>query len=248
MVEEAPSMNLFSYLSDPANWQGADGIWNLLLQHLGYTVAAVGVAAAIALPLGIFIGHTGHGAFLVIGLSNAARAIPTLGLLVLVVLLLGTGTGPIIGVLAVLALPPILTATAAGVRGADQEAVHAARALGMSPGQVVAKVEWPLALPLVISGLRSATLQVVATATVAAYSSGEGLGRLLITGNATRNYPEMFAGAFMVAVLAIVLDILLGGLGWLAGRHASPGQGSSRGISPGSKTGQPTSAQLDLVG
>jgi osmoprotectant transport system permease protein len=241
-------MNLFSYLSDPANWQGADGIWNLLLQHLGYTVAAVGIAAAIALPLGIFIGHTGRGSFVVIGLSNAARAIPTLGLLVLVVLLLGTGTGPIIGVLAILALPPILTATAAGIRGADHEAVHAARALGMSPAQVVAKVEWPLALPLVISGLRSATLQVVATATVAAYSSGEGLGRLLITGNATRNYPEMFAGAFMVAVLAIVLDILLGGLGWLAGRHASPGQRSSRGISPGGAPGQPTSAQLDLVG
>ncbi|HJV14542.1 MAG TPA: ABC transporter permease [Propionibacteriaceae bacterium] len=242
-------MNLFSYLSNPANWQGADGIWALLLQHLGYTVAAVGIAAAIAIPLGIFIGHTGRGSFLVIGLSNAARAIPTLGLLVLVVLLLGTGIGPIIGVLAVLALPPILTATAAGVRGADHEAVHAARALGMSAGQVVAKVEWPLALPLVISGLRSATLQVVATATVAAYSSGEGLGRLLITGNATRNYPEMFAGAFMVAVLAIVLDILLGGIGWLASRHASPGRRSGRGTSPaGETTGQPTSAQLDLVG
>jgi osmoprotectant transport system permease protein len=131
-------MNLFSYLSDPANWQGPDGIWNLLLQHLFYTVSSVAIAAAIAIPLGIFIGHTGRGSFLVIGLSNAARAIPTLGLLVLVVLLLGTGTGPIIGVLAVLALPPILTATAAGVRGADHEAVHAARALGMSPGQGVA--------------------------------------------------------------------------------------------------------------
>jgi osmoprotectant transport system permease protein len=215
-------MNLFEYLADPANWTGPGGIWDLLLQHLGYTVASVGLAAVIAIPLGIVIGHTGRGSFLVIGLSNAARAIPTLGLLVLVVLLLGTGIGPIIGVLAILALPPVLTATAAGIRGADHEAVHAARALGMSELQVVAKVEWPLALPLVISGLRSATLQVVATATVAAYSSGQGLGRLLITGNATRNYPEMFAGAFLVAVLAIVLDILLGGLGWLASRHASP--------------------------
>jgi osmoprotectant transport system permease protein len=145
-----------------------------------------------------------------------------LGLLVLVVLLLGTGVGPIIGVLAVLALPPILTATAAGIRGADHGAVHAARAMGMSARQIVGKVEWPLALPLVISGLRSATLQVVATATVAAYSSGGGLGRLLITGNATRNYSEMFAGAFLVALLAIVLDVLLGALGWLAGRHAHP--------------------------
>ena len=218
-------MNIFSYLTDPANWQGPAGIWNLLLQHLAYTAASVAIAAAIAIPLGIFIGHTGRGSFLVIGVSNAARAVPTLGLLVLVVLLLGTGVGPIIGVLAVLALPPILTATATGIQGADHEAVHAARALGMSARQIVSKVEWPLALPLVISGLRSASLQVVATATVAAYSSGEGLGRLLITGNATRNYAEMFAGAFMVAALAVVLDILLGGLGWLASRHANPGRG-----------------------
>jgi osmoprotectant transport system permease protein len=221
--EAAHGMNLFSYLADPANWVGPAGIWNLLLQHLFYTATSVAIAAAIAIPLGIFIGHTGHGSFLVIGVSNAARAIPTLGLLVLVVLLLGTGVGPI-SVLAVLALPPILTATATGINGADHEAVHASRALGMSAGQIVSKVEWPLALPLVISGLRSATLQVVATATVAAYSSGEGLGRLLITGNATRNYSEMFAGAFMVAALAIVLDILLGGLGWLASRHANPGR------------------------
>jgi osmoprotectant transport system permease protein len=247
VVEEAAGMNLFAYLSDPTNWQGPDGIWHLLLQQLGYTVASVTIAAVIAIPLGIFIGHTGRGSFLVIGLSNAARAIPTLGLLVLVVLLLGTGIGPIIGVLAILALPSILTATAAGVRGADHEAVHAARALGMSPRQVVSKVEWPLALPLVISGLRSATLQVVATATVAAYSSGEGLGRLLITGNATRNYPEMFAGAFLVAVLAIVLDLLLGALGWLAGRHASPGRRAS--ASPGVETiDQPTESPFSLVG
>ncbi|HEX7212177.1 MAG TPA: ABC transporter permease subunit [Propionibacteriaceae bacterium] len=221
-------MNIFSYLTDPANWEGPAGIWNLLLQQLAYTAASVAIAAAIAIPLGIFIGHTGRGSFLVIGVSNAARAIPTLGLLVLVVLLLGTGVGPIIGVLAVLALPSILTATAAGIHGADPEAVHAGRAIGLSERQVVSKVEWPLALPLVISGLRSSTLQVVATATVAAYSSGEGLGRLLITGNATRDYPQMFAGAFMVAVLAVVLDILLGGVGWLASRHASPGRRTSR--------------------
>jgi osmoprotectant transport system permease protein len=245
VVEEAAGMNLFAYLSDPANWQGPDGIWHLLLQQIGYTVASVTIAAAIAIPVGIFIGHTGRGSFLVIGLSNAARAVPTLGLLVLVVLLLGTGIGPIIGVLAILALPPILTATAAGVRGADHEAVHAARALGMSPTQVVSKVEWPLALPLVISGLRSSTLQVVATATVAAYSSGEGLGRLLITGNATRNYSEMFAGAFLVAVLAIILDLLLGGLGWLASRHASPG----RRVRPvGRMISEPTGTPLNLVG
>lgn len=215
-------MNIFEYLTDPANWRGEAGIGYLLLQHIGYTVAAVVLAALIAIPVGILIGHTGRGSFLVIGLSNAARAIPSLGLLVLVVLLLGTGVGPIIGVLAILALPSILTATATGIHGADHEAVHAARALGMSAGQIVRKVEWPLALPLVISGVRSASLQVVATATIAAYSSGTGLGRLLISGNANRNYSEMFAGAFMVALLAIVLDVALGATAWLIARRRSP--------------------------
>jgi osmoprotectant transport system permease protein len=215
-------MSLFEYLFDPANW-GSDALINrLLLQHLFYTGAAVAIAALLAIPTGILIGHTRRGSFLVIGMSNAARALPSLGLLVLIVLLLGTGQGPIIAILAVLAIPPILTATAAGVQGADSEAVHAARALGMSERQVVAQVEWPLALPLVLSGLRSATLQVVSTATVAAFAAGGGLGQLLISGQASQNYSQMFAGAALVAVLAIVLDIALGGVGWWAGRKARP--------------------------
>ncbi len=215
-------MNLFSYLQNPANWDGPAGITALVLQHLGYTALAVLIAAVIGIPLGILIGHTGKGSFFVIGLSNAARAIPSLGLLVLVVTLLSSGIGPIVGVLAILALPSILTATAAGVAGADPGAVHAARALGMTGGQVVSKVEWPLALPLVISGLRSATLQVVATATIAGYTAGGGLGRLLISGQRNADYSQMFAGALLVALLAIVLDIVLGGIGLLAARRARP--------------------------
>jgi osmoprotectant transport system permease protein len=144
--------------------------------------------------------------------------------LVLVVTLLSTGILPVVAVLAILALPPILTATAAGISGADPGAVHAARALGMTGKQVIGKVEWPLALPLVISGLRSATLQVVATATIAAFVSAGGLGRLLISGQATADYSEMFAGAVLVAALAIVLDLLLGLIGWLAARRTSPGR------------------------
>jgi osmoprotectant transport system permease protein len=215
-------MNIFAYLQDPANWLGPDNILDLLLQHLAYTAASVAIGAAIAIPLGILIGHTGRGSFLVIGLSNGARAIPSLGLLVLVVLLLGTGFFKTVFVLTLLALPAILTATAAGIHGADREAVHAARALGMTEGQVVSKVEWPLAVPLVISGLRSATLQVVATATVAAFVGGGGLGRLLISGQRTNDYPQMFAGAFLIALLAIVLDLLLGAIAWLAARRARP--------------------------
>lgn len=215
-------MNVLTYLQDPANWSGSGLIPGLLLQHLGYTAAAVLIAAAIAIPLGVAIGHTGRGSFLVIGLSNGARAIPSLGLLFLAVMLLGTGAANIVVVLAILALPSILTAVAAGVSGADREAVHAARALGMTEGQVVRNVEWPLALPLVVSGLRSATLQVVATATVAAFASGGGLGQLLTSGQAQNDYPQMFAGAILIAALAIVLDLLLGGLGWLAARRARP--------------------------
>jgi osmoprotectant transport system permease protein len=221
-------MSIFDFLLDPTNWGSNGLITRLLLEHLAYTGAAVAIAAVIAIPLGILIGHTGRGSFLVIGLSNAARAIPSLGLLVLVVLLLGTGKGPIIGILAVLGLPPILTATAAGIQGADREAVHAARALGMTGSQIIAQVEWPLALPLVISGLRSATLQVVATATVAAFAAGGGLGQLLISGQANQNYSEMFAGALLVAALAIVLDILLGAIGWVADRRARPRRSPAR--------------------
>lgn len=220
-------MRFLTYLLDASKWQGQDGIGKLLVQHLEYTVLAVLGAAVLAIPLGILIGHTGRGSSLVIGLSNAARAIPSLGLLVLIVTLLSTGTGPIVLVLAVLAVPPILTATAAGIQGADHEAVHAARALGMSEGQVVAKVEWPLALPLVISGLRSATLQVVATATVAAFASGGALGELLISGQLNADYPQMVAGAVLVAALAIVLDVVLGGVGLLALRRARPKSSTS---------------------
>jgi osmoprotectant transport system permease protein len=220
--EEAAGVNPFSYLQDGANWSGPGRILDLLLQHLGYTAAAVVLAAVVAIPLGLLIGHTGRGRVVVIGLSNAARAIPSLGLLFLAVLLLGTNAVNIVVVLAILALPAVLSATAAGVAGADREAVHAARALGMTEGQVVSKVEWPLALPLVVSGLRSATLQVVATATVAAFTSGGGLGRLLTSGQAQNDYPQRFAGAILIAALAILLDLLLGGLGRLAARRARP--------------------------
>ena len=210
-------MSLFDYLLDPTNWAGNDGIWARLGEHLLFTALAVGVAAVIAIPLGILIGHTGRGNFAVIGVSNAARSIPTLGLLVLMVLLLGTGRLGVSIPLIILALPPILTATAAGVRGADPDAVHAAVALGMNPLQVVGRVEWPLALPLVTSGLRSASLQVVATATVAAYAAAGGLGRLVLDGQkqGPGGYSQMFAGALLVALLAIALDGILGGVGWL---------------------------------
>ena len=225
-------MSYFSYLFDAGNWGGQGGTGQLLLQHLEYTVVAVLIGAIVAVPLGVLIGHTGRGGFIVIGLSNAARAIPSIGLLVLVVLLLGTGFAPTVLVLAVLALPAILTATATGVSGADPDAVYAARALGMTGGQVVSRVEWPLAVPLVISGLRSATLQVVATATVAAFAAGGGLGQLLISGQRSRDYSQMLAGAVLIAALAIVLDLLIGTIGLLAARRVRPAGKTRAGAVP----------------
>ena len=227
-------MSYLSYLLDPSKWGGAGGTGELLLQHLAYTVVAVLIGAVIAIPLGILIGHTGRGGFLVIGLSNAARAIPSIGLLVLVVLATSTGFGPTVLVLAVLALPAILTATSAGVSGADPDAVYAARALGMTGGQIVSKVEWPLAVPLVISGLRSATLQVVATATVAAFAAGGGLGQLLISGQRSRDYSQMLAGAVLIAGLAILLDLLIGFIGLLASRRVRPATKTRRSAAPAS--------------
>jgi osmoprotectant transport system permease protein len=213
-------MTFFSYLLDPGSWSGADGLGIHLGEHLLYSAIAVVVAAIIGIPVGQLIGHTRRGNFIVIGLANSFRAIPTFGLLILVVLLTTTSWIPVVCVLGVLALPPLLTGTATGIMQADREAVHAARALGMSGMQVLLRVEMPLAMPLVISGLRSATLQVIATATVAAYVPGVGgLGRPIMDGLRTRNYGEVLAGAVLVAALAIVVDIVLSLIGRSSSRY-----------------------------
>jgi osmoprotectant transport system permease protein len=200
--------SLHAFLADPAHWSGSRGIPVRVLEHLWYTVLAVGAAALIALPLGFYIGHTGRGAFLVINSGNAFRSLPTLGLVTLVVLVLGLGLLPVLVALVVLAIPPILTATYAGIRAVDHQAVDAARGMGMLPRQVLLGVELPVALPLILSGLGSAALQVVSTATVAAYVALGGLGRFLIDGLAVRDYGEMIAGALLVGALALGIDAL----------------------------------------
>jgi osmoprotectant transport system permease protein len=200
--------SLLAFLADPAHWSGPRGIPVRVLEHLWYTVLAVGAAALIALPLGFYIGHTGRGAFLVINSGNAFRSLPTLGLVTLVVLVLGLGLLPVLVALVVLAIPPILTATYAGIRAVDHQAVDAARGMGMLPRQVLLGVELPVALPLILSGLGSAALQVISTATVAAYVALGGLGRFLIDGLAVRDYGEMIAGALLVGALALTIDAL----------------------------------------
>ncbi|WP_432507690.1 ABC transporter permease [Kineococcus arenarius] len=202
-MEETP------YLLDPAHWSGDGSIPQLVLAHLGYTGLALLAGFCIAFPLGLLIGHTGRGSFLAINAGNAGRALPTLGLLMLLVTLMGLGVLPVLIALVVLVIPPILTSTYAGLRSVDRAAVDAARGMGMRPLQVLFGVEVPMALPVLFSGLRAATLQVVSTATVAAAVSLSGLGRLLIDGLAVNDYGRVLAGAVVVAVLAILLDLLL---------------------------------------
>lgn len=222
-------MNGDFYLFDPANWDwSADqSIPQRLFEHLQFTAVALVVAAAIAIPLGLLIGHTNRGAFLAINIGNAARSLPTFGLLALIVTLVGLGQLPLILVLVVLAVPPMLTTTYAGLRAVDPAAVDAARGMGMRAWQVVFRAEVPIALPLIISGVRSAALQVVATATVAAYVGLGGLGRLLVDGLSLNQYDRVLAGAVLVAALAISID-LVGGLvqnlvvsPWVSGRTST---------------------------
>ena len=199
---------MLDFLTDPANWSGAEGIGNRILQHLWYTALALGIATAIALPVGLLIGHTRRGAFLAINVGNAARALPTLGLLMLIVLLMGRiGFLPVLIAMVVLGIPPILTSTYAGISGVDPSTVDAARGMGMTEGEVLRKVEIPIALPLIISGVRTATLYIVSTATIAAYVALGGLGRYVVDGLALRDFPQMLTGAMLVALLVIVLDL-----------------------------------------
>jgi len=201
--------DVWAYLTAAGSWQGSNGFTVRIFEHLQYVAGALLVAFLIAFPLGLLIGHTNKGVTVAVNAVNASRSLPSLGLLTLVVLFSGLGRAPVLVALTVLAIPPILNATYAGVRGVDKGAVNAARGMGMTEPQVLWQVELPVALPLVWSGIRSATLQTVATATIAAYVALGGLGRYVIDGFAVREFDEMLAGAALVSLLAIVLDLAL---------------------------------------
>jgi osmoprotectant transport system permease protein len=206
---------IWAWFTDPANWTGADGVPNRVLEHLLYTFLTLLIALVIAVPLGAWVGHSGRMRWLVTG-ANAARAVPTLGLLFAVSMLVGPLISsdlafviPSITVLVLLAIPPLLSGTYAGIDSVEPAARDAARGMGMTGWQVLSKVEAPCALPLFLSGLRSATLQVIATATIAASVSLGGLGRYLIDGLASRDYVQMVCGSILVALLALVADGVL---------------------------------------
>lgn len=206
---------LWEYLGDAQHWTGSDGIPARVAEHLFMTAVTLLIACAVAIPMGLWIGHTGRGRVLVVNLVNGLRSAPTLGLLFVAILVLGPRLSgdiaflaPSIFVLVVLAIPPILAGAYAGVDGVDPLARDAAKGMGMRPLEVLRRVEIPCALPLLFGGVRSAALQVVATATVAAAVSVGGLGRLLIDGQAVRDYGQMATGALLVALLALAVDVV----------------------------------------
>ena len=201
-------LEALSWLTTPANWLGGSGILTRSAEHLGLTLLIVVLAALIALPLGTVIGHTGRGRWLV-SATGAARAIPTLGVLTLAGLWLGIGLAAPTLALLVLAVPPLLSATYSGIASTPRTTVDAARAIGLTEPQILAQVEVPHAVGLIAAGVRSATLQVIATTTLAAYTANYGLGRFLYTGLKTRDYAQMIGGAIVVVALALATDALL---------------------------------------
>ncbi|WP_336205922.1 ABC transporter permease [Nonomuraea sp. LPB2021202275-12-8] len=199
---------LTDFFGDGARWSGPDGIPIRLLEHLEFSVLALALAMLIAIPLGLLIGHTGRGGVAVVLSANLARALPTLGMLVLFVLLLGTASiWPVIIPLVLLAVPPILVNTFEGIRGVDPELRDAAYGMGLRGGQVLGRVLVPVALPLILLGLRLSAIQVVATTTVAAYTGLGGLGRYVIDGFATKDYASVVGGSVLIVLFALVVQI-----------------------------------------
>lgn len=200
----------FVYLNDPFNWSRPNGIGDLLVEHLTISALAVLAGLLVALPVGIALGTSGRGGAAIVVLSNVSRAVPTLALLTLfAVSPIGFGARATTIALAVFAVPPILTNTYVGFRGVDADVREAARAMGMRRGQVIARVDVPLALPLVMTGIRTAAVQVVATASLAALVAGGGLGRLVQLGFGQQNYGVMIAGAVLIAGLALLTEAVL---------------------------------------
>lgn len=201
--------DMLTYLGTAANWIGEGGIVLRLGEHLWYSLLAVLAALVVAFPLGLFIGHTGRGKLVLVSLSNVLRALPSLGIMTLLVLLMGLGLFPPLLALTLIAIPPILAGVYAGVANVDPLVVDSARAMGMKDSRIILQVELPLALPLVLGGLRGALLQVIATATIAAYVNLGGLGRYIFDGLALYDYGQVMVGAVLVTGLALLVDGLM---------------------------------------
>ncbi|MGS2588689.1 ABC transporter permease [Streptomyces sp. NRRL F-5135] len=198
----------WTWLSTGAHWTGDGGVWHRLGEHAFVSGVALALACAVALPVGLGLGHLGKGGALAVNISNVGRAVPVFAVLALFMVspLRNAGSVPTVIALVLFAVPPLLTNAYVGMREVDRAVVEAARGMGMSGGQLFLRVELPLAYPLVMTGLRSASVQVVATATIAAMAGQGGLGRIITAGFNTYNTPQVVAGALLVALLALLVE------------------------------------------
>jgi len=206
------------WFADPANWQGTNGIPTRVREHLELSGLAVAVAIVVAVPIALYLGHVGKGGFIAINLANVGRALPSLALLAFALpiafaLGLGLGFWPTLFALVPLGIPPILTNTFVAVREVDRDIVDAARGMGMRESQILRDIEVPLGLPLMLNGLRTASVNVVATATLGAIVAGGALGRFIVDGLALQQFDRLVGGAMLVALLAIVTEVGFGALG-----------------------------------
>ena len=220
-----------AWIFDPANWREVNsgpGIAGELGAHLFLTVISVLIAGVIAIPIGLLIGHTGRGRGIAILVGNVVRAFPTLGLLSILLLIFGLGLPPTVLVFVLLGIPPLLAGAYAGVESVDRQTIDAARAIGMTEWQILGQVEIPLAAPLLLGGLRSATLQIIATVTLVSNFGSDSLGQFIISGAATQDYVQMVGGSILVTLLALLADAVLA----LAQRFTVP-----RGVSRGAEGG-----------
>jgi osmoprotectant transport system permease protein len=232
-------MDVVAWFLDPANWSGPSGIPNRLIEHVELAGLAILIGALVAVPAGLFIGHTGRGAAATVAIGNLGRAVPSYALLVIFVPLIGIGFTNALAALVLLAIPPILTNTYAGMQGVDREMVEAGRGMGMRERQLVRRVEVPLALPVIIAGLRVASVQVVATATLAALVGGGTLGRFIADGFAQQDTPMLVGGAILVALLAVLTERVMT---TLEGRAVSPGLRGTPRTAPPAEVLRPSAA------
>ncbi|MER5932672.1 ABC transporter permease [Streptomyces sp. NPDC002054] len=201
----------WDWLTDGANWAGENGVWHRLAEHAYVSALALAIACAVALPVGLYLGHLGRGGALAVNISNVGRAVPVFAVLALFMVspLRNSGYVPTVTALVLFAIPPLLTNAYVGMREVDRSVVEAARGMGMSGGQLFLRVELPLCRGLLMTGLRTAAVQVVATATIAAMVGQGGLGRIITAGFNTYNTPQVIAGALLVALLALLVEGVL---------------------------------------
>lgn len=203
---------VWHWFLDPAHWHGTDGLPHRIVQHIYYVAISTVIAAAIALPVGVGLGHYGRGGLVAINIANIGRAIPSFGLIILMFLLVGFGFMPVLVALVALAIPPMLTNSYVGMQAVDPAVRQSARALGLTGWQQLWQVELPIAIPLVMAGVRTSAVQVMSTATLAAYVGLGGLGRYLIDGLAQQQLVQVVGGAIAVAILAVITELTLAGV------------------------------------